>query len=199
MRITIIDFISLDGVVQSPGGREEDTTGGFEHGGWSAPYFDEEVMGSAINDVMTESEALLFGRRTWDVMASAWPGRAGDPFADQMNAIQKYVASRTLTAEEASSRWNNTTLLGGDDALAAIRELRERDGDGIIQVWGSSSLALQLVEHGLVDEFRLLIEPILLGGGKTIFPRDGRARPLELISVTQAKTGVLICAYRPAA
>src|SRR5919112_839379 len=140
MRIIIIDFISLDGVVQSPGGREEDTTGGFRHGGWSAPYFDDEAMGSAINDVMSESEALLFGRRTWDVMASAWPGRAGDPFADQMNAIQKYVASRTLTADDASSRWNNTTLLGGDDALGAIRELKDREGDGIIQVWGSSSL-----------------------------------------------------------
>ena len=139
MRIIIIDFISLDGVVQSPGGREEDTTGGFRHGGWSAPYFDDEAMGSAINDVMSESEALLFGRRTWDVMASAWPGRAGDPFADQMNAIQKYVASRTLTADDASSRWNNTTLLGGDDALGAIRELKHREGDGIIQVWGSSS------------------------------------------------------------
>jgi dihydrofolate reductase len=199
MRIIIIDFISLDGVVQSPGGREEDTTGGFAHGGWSAPYFDDEAMGAAIDDVRAESEALLFGRRTWDVMASAWPGRAGDPFADQMNAIQKYVVSRTLPAEDASSRWNNTTLLAGDDALAAIRELRERDGNGIIQVWGSSSLALQLVEHDLVDEFRLMIEPILLGGGKTIFPSDGRARPLELVSVTQAKTGVLICAYRPAA
>jgi dihydrofolate reductase len=199
MRIVIIDFISLDGVVQSPGGREEDTTGGFRHGGWSAPYFDDEAMGPAINEVMTESEALLFGRRTWDVMASAWPGRAGDPFADQMNAIRKYVVSRTLTDEDASSRWNNTTLLAGEDALGAIRELRDSDGDGIIQVWGSSSLALQLVEHDLVDEFRLMLEPILLGGGKTIFPRDGRARPLELVSVTPARTGVLICTYRPAA
>ena len=92
-----------------------------------------------------------------------------------------------------------SVLLEGDDALGAIRALRDRPGDRAIQVWGSSSLALQLVEHDLVDEFRLLIEPILLGGGKTIFPRDGRARPLELISVTQAKTGVLVCAYRPAA
>jgi dihydrofolate reductase len=132
-------------------------------------------------------------------MAAAWPGRAGDPYADQMNAIPKYVVSRTLSAEEASSRWNNTTLLGGEDAIGAIRRLRDGDGDGGLQVWGSSSLARQLVENDLVDEYRLMLEPILLGGGKTIFPSDGRARPLELVSVTQAKTGVLICAYRPVA
>ena len=199
MRIILSDFISLDGVVQAPGGREEDTDGGFAHGGWSMRYFDEEAMGSAIDEVMSQTEALLFGRRTWEVMASAWPERAGDPFADQMNAIPKYVVSRTLTAEEAASRWNNTTLIGGDDALAAVGELRGRDGDGGIQVWGSSSLARQLVENDLVDEYRLMLEPVLLGGGKSIFPTDGEARPLELVSVSQAKTGVLICAYRPAA
>jgi dihydrofolate reductase len=197
MRIILSDFISLDGVVQSPGGQGEDPEGGFEHGGWSAPFFDNEVMGPAIGELMGQTEALLFGRRTWDVMASAWPGRAGDPFADQMNAIPKYVASRTLTAEDASSRWNNTTLVGGDDALDGIRQIRDQGGDGGIQVWGSASLARQLVENDLVDEYRLMIEPIVLGGGKSIFPRDGRARPLELVSVTPAKTGVLICAYRP--
>lgn len=132
-------------------------------------------------------------------MASAWPERAGDPFADQMNAIPKYVASRTLTAEGAASRWNNTTLLGGGDAIGAIRELSEQGGDAGIQVWGSASLARQLVAHDLVDEYRLMIEPILLGGGKTIFPTDGHARPLELVSVAQASTGVLICTYRPVA
>jgi dihydrofolate reductase len=199
MRIILSDFISLDGVVQAPGGPEEDTDGGFRHGGWSMPFFDPEAMGAVIGEVMAQTEALLFGRRTWDVMAAAWPGRAGDPYADQMNAIPKYVVSRTLSAEEASSRWNNTTLLGGEDAIGAIRRLRDGDGDGGLQVWGSSSLARQLVENDLVDEYRLMLEPILLGGGKTIFPSDGRARPLELVSVTQAKTGVLICAYRPVA
>jgi len=199
MRIILSDFISLDGVVQAPGGQGEDSDGGFEHGGWSMRYFDEEAMGPAFDEVMSQTEALLFGRRTWDVMASAWPGRAGDPFADRMNAIPKYVVSRTLSADDASSRWNNTTLIGDDEAIGAIRGLRDRDGDGGIQVMGSSSLALQLVENDLVDEYRLMLEPILLGGGKTIFPSDGRARPLELVSVTQAKTGVLICAYRPAA
>jgi dihydrofolate reductase len=198
MQIIVSDFISLDGVSQAPGGPEEDTDGGFAHGGWSMPYFDPETMGPVIGEDMARTEALLFGRRTWDGMAAAWPDRAGDPYADQMNAVPKYVVSRTLTAQEASSRWNNTTLLGGD-AVDAVRQLKDRDGDGRILIWGSTSLARQLVEHDLVDEFRLMLEPILLGGGKSIFPRDGRARSLELVSVTQAKTGVLICAYRPAA
>jgi dihydrofolate reductase len=197
MRVIITDFISLDGVVQAPGGPEEDTDGGFAHGGWSGPYFDPETMGGAIAEAMAQAQALLFGRRTWEVMASAWPGRAGDPFADQMNAIAKYVVSRTLTPSDVS-RWNNTTLLGGDGALGAVRELRDTEGGGI-QVWGSASLARQLVEHDLADEYRLMIEPILLGGGKSVFPADGRARRLELVSVTQAKTGVLICSYRRAA
>jgi dihydrofolate reductase len=200
MRIILSDFISLDGVVQGPGGKEEDTDGEFQHGGWSMPFFDPEAMGAAIGEVMGSTDALLFGRRTWDVMAAAWPGRAGDPFADQMNAIPKYVASRTLSPEEASSRWNGTTLLGGADAdaIEAIRSLRAGGGDAGVQVMGSASLARQLVENDLVDEYRLMLEPILLGGGKSIFPADGHARPLELVSVAQAKTGVLICAYRPA-
>jgi dihydrofolate reductase len=199
MRIILSDFISLDGVVQAPGGQEEDTDGGFRNGGWSMPFFDAEAMGPVLGEVMAGTEALLFGRRTWEVMASAWPGRGGDPFADQMNSMPKYVVSRTLTAEEASSRWNNTSLLGGEDAIGAIRRLRDRDGDGGIQVMGSASLAAQLVENDLVGEYRLMLEPILLGGGKTIFPSDGRSRTLELVSVTKAGTGVLMCAYRPLA
>jgi dihydrofolate reductase len=198
MQIILSDFISLDGVSQAPGGPEEDTDSGFENGGWSIPYFDPETMGPVIGEDMARTDALLFGRRTWDGMAAAWPGRAGDPYADQMNAIPKYVASRTLSAEEASSRWNNTTLIGGADAIEAIRSLRASGGDGGLQVWGSASLARQLVEHDLVDEYQLMVEPILLGGGKSIFPSDRRARTLELVSVQQAPTGVLICTYRPA-
>jgi dihydrofolate reductase len=199
MRIIISDFISLDGVVQAPGGPEEDTGGGFRHGGWSMPFFDPDAMGPVLGEVMAVTEALLFGRRTWDVMASAWPQRAGDDFADRMNALPKYVVSGSLTADEAAARWNNTSLIGADGAMDAIGELRRRGGDGGIQVMGSASLARQLVEHDLVDEYRLMIEPIILGGGKTIFPADGRARPLELVSMAQASTGVLLCAYRPAA
>src|SRR5215210_7563574 len=97
MRVILSDFMSLDGVVQAPGGREEDTDGGFEHGGWSMQFFDPEAMGPVLDEVMQGTAALLFGRRTWQTMAAAWPERAGDPFADRMNAIQKYVASRTLT------------------------------------------------------------------------------------------------------
>jgi dihydrofolate reductase len=197
MRIILCDFMSLDGVVQAPGGPEEDADGSFQHGGWSIPFFDPDTMGSAIGEVMERSTALLFGRRTWEGMAAAWPERAGDPYADQMNAIPKYVASRTLAAGEAASRWSNTTLLDGADAIAAIRELREQGGEGLIQVWGSPTLAQQLIDGDLVDEYLILIEPILLGGGKTIFPRDGQARRLELVSVTQASTGVLVCSYRP--
>lgn len=195
MQIILSDFMSLDGVVQAPGGPKEDVDGGFAHGGWSFPYFDGDAMGRVIGEVMDSTEALLFGRRTWEGMAAAWPERAGDPFADRMNALPKYVASRTL--READLTWANSTLLPAGDAIGAIRELRERDGGGV-QVMGSASLAAQLVEHDLVDEYRLMIEPILLGGGKRLFPLDGRARPLELVSVTTAATGVLICAYRPA-
>lgn len=195
MRIVLSHFMSLDGVVQAPGGPEEDTDGGFEHGGWSMPYFDVEAMGSAIDEVMESTEALLFGRRTWQVMAGAWPERAGDPFADRMNEIPKYVASRTLTQDDLT--WTNSTLLPADDAIGGVRELRERSG-GNVQVMGSPTLATQLVEADLVDEYRLMIEPILLGGGKRIFPSDMRARPLELVDTTTASTGVLICTYRPA-
>ncbi len=194
MRITLIDFMSLDGVVQAPGGAEEDTDGGFAHGGWSAPYFDVEVMGAAIDEVMQGTDALLFGRRTWQGMAAAWPDRAGDPFADRMNSLPKYVASRTLT--QADLTWSNSTLLPADDAIGAVRELRGREG-GAVQVWGSASLATQLVEHDLVDEYRLMIEPVLLGGGKRVFPADGRARPLELVATATTGTGVLVCTYRP--
>jgi dihydrofolate reductase len=194
MQIILSDFMSLDGVVQAPGGREEDTDGGFAHGGWSHPYFDMEAMGAVIDEVLGKTDALLFGRRTWQTMAAAWPERGGDPFADRMNAIPKYVASRTLTQDDLT--WNGSTLLPGDDAIGAIRDLRAKDGGGL-QVMGSSSLAAQLIEHDLVDEYRLMIEPILLGGGKRLFPEDGGARPLELVSATTASTGVLICAYQP--
>jgi dihydrofolate reductase len=193
MRIIVSDFISLDGVVQAPGGQEEDTDGGFAHGGWSMPFFDPETMGSVIGEHLERTEALLFGRRTWQVMAGAWPERAGDPFADRMNAIPKYVASRTLGPGDL--RWNNTTLLPADDAIGAIRDLRARDG-GDIQMMGSASLAKQLLANDLVDELLLMIEPVVLGGGKSIFPTDGTKREMELVSVTPAKTGVLIASYR---
>ena len=121
MQIILSDFISLDGVVQAPGGAEEDPDGGFAHGGWSMPYFDVEAMGAAIDEVMSRTEALLFGRRTWQVMAAHWPGRAGDPFADRMNEIPKYVASRTLTQDDLT--WD---LIAFGRAYLANPDLVER-------------------------------------------------------------------------
>ncbi|MFD9406056.1 dihydrofolate reductase family protein [Streptomyces sp. NPDC059989] len=196
MRIVISEFISLDGVVQAPGGPQEDTDGGFAHGGWSHPFFDPEVMGGAIGEAMATTEALLFGRRTWQTMAAAWPERAGDPFADQMNAIPKYVVSGTLG--EADLAWNNTTLLPGDKAVARIKELRATEG-GDLAVMGSPTLVRTLLTEGLVDELRLMIMPVLLGGGKRIFPEDGGLRTLELVSTVVSGTGVHVCTYRPAA
>lgn len=193
MRIILSEFISLDGVVQAPGGQGEDTDGGFAHGGWSMPYFDPETMGAAVAETLAATDALLFGRRTWQTMAAAWPDRAGDPFADRMNGLPKYVASRTLRPDDLT--WSGSVLLPADDAIGAVRELRGRDGGGL-QVMGSASLAAQLVAHDLVDEYVLMVEPVLLGGGKRVFPEDGRARPLELVSTATAATGVLVCRYR---
>ena len=193
MRVVAYEFMSLDGVVQAPGGGEEDTDGGFAHGGWSMPYFDPEVMGTFTGEGMSTAEALLFGRRTWQGMAAAWPERAGDPYADQMNAIKKYVASQTLTQEDLT--WSNSTLLS-QDPVADIATLRSRDG-GDLLIWGSASLVKTLFVEGLVDELNVMIEPILLGGGKSIFPDDGRARPLRLVKSATAATGVQICTYWP--
>jgi dihydrofolate reductase len=193
MRVVVNEFMSLDGVVQAPGGAEEDTEGSFAHGGWSMPYFDPEVMGAAIGEGMTTVQALLFGRRTWQVMAAAWPERAGDPYADQMNSLKKYVASRTLTEDDLT--WN-TTLLSPDDAVADIAALRNQDG-GDLSIWGSASLVRTLLAAGMVDELTLMIEPILLGGGKGIFPADGTARPMQLVKCVTAGTGVQICTYQP--
>ncbi|MER6309571.1 dihydrofolate reductase family protein [Streptomyces sp. NPDC001739] len=195
MRIVVSEFMSLDGVVQAPGGPDEDTDGGFAHGGWSHPYFDPEVMGGAISDAVATTEALLFGRRTWQTMAAAWPGRAGDPFADHMNAVRKYVVTGTL--DDADLTWHNTTRIPADEAVARIRDLHDADG-GDLHVMGSPTLVRTLLTEGLVDELRLMIMPVLLGGGKTVFPADGGRRPLELVSTVTTGTGVHVATYRPA-
>lgn len=195
MKLVVSEFMSLDGVVQAPGGAEEDTDGGFSHGGWSMPWFDPEVMGGAIDAAMTDTEALLFGRRTWQTMAAAWPERGGsDPFADRMNAFPKYVVSSTLTDDDLT--WNNSQLLAGDDPMQAVADLKAQPG-GTLSVMGSSQLSQALVRAELVDEFLFMIEPVLLGGGKTVFPADGELRALELVSVQTTDTGVLVCTYRP--
>ncbi len=167
MKLILTDFMSLDGVVQAPGGDKEDTDGGFAHGGWSAPYFDVDVMGPFVGAGMQTTEALLYGRRTWQGMAAAWPDRAGDPFADWMNGIDKYVASRSLTEDDLT--WSGTNLLPADDAIGAIAELRAREG-GDIELWGSSDLASQLIDADLVDEYKIMLEPIVLAAAR----RSGR-------------------------
>ncbi len=195
MRIVITEFISLDGVVQAPGGPDEDTDGGFAHGGWSHPFFDD-VVGGGFDEALNAAEALLFGRRTWRSMAAAWPGRAGDPFADRMNAIRKYVVSKTLGDDELT--WNNTTRIPGDESVASIRKLHEAAGGDLV-VMGSPTLVRTLLHEGLVDELRLMIEPVILGGGKSIFADDGALHTLELVSTTTSGTGVHVCTYRPVA
>ncbi|WP_372404776.1 dihydrofolate reductase family protein [Streptomyces luteireticuli] len=195
MRIVVSEFMSLDGVVQAPGGPQEDVDGGFAHGGWSHPFFDPEVMGGFVGESMSTAEALLFGRRTWQTMAAAWPGRAGDPFADRMNAIPKYVVTQTLDSDALT--WQNTTRIPSADAVARVRELRAA-GSGDLLVMGSPTLVRTLVHEGLVDELRLMIMPVLLGGGKRLFPEDGALRTLELVSTVTSGTGVHVCTYRPA-
>jgi len=193
VRVVVSEFISLDGVVQAPGGPDEDTSGGFRHGGWSMKYFDPEVMGAVVDEFAGRSEALLQGRRTYQVSAAAWPGRSGT-FADWINGAQKYVVSDTLTEADVTT-WTPTTIIRGTDVLTEVSMLRGRPG-GDIYVYGSLSLVRTLLIAGLVDELVLMIEPITLGGGETLFPDDGEAREFELMSARTARTGVQVCRYQ---
>ncbi|CUW28643.1 MULTISPECIES: dihydrofolate reductase family protein [Streptomyces] len=195
MRVVVTEFISLDGVVQAPGGAEEDTDGGFAHGGWSNAYFDPEVVGGAFAAGLEKAEALLYGRRTYLTMAAAWPERAGDPFADRLNAMRKYVVSDTLEDDRLS--WENSVRIPGARALEKVRELRAAEG-GDLAMMGSPTLVRALIGAGLVDELQLVVMPVLLGGGKSVFPADGGMRSWELVSSATAKTGAQVNVYRPA-
>jgi dihydrofolate reductase len=181
-------------VVQAPGGPAEDTSGGFRHGGWSMQFFDPAVMGAVINEFAERNEVLLQGRRTYQVSAAAWPERSGDPFSDWINRAQKYVVSDALTDSDLT--WKPATIIRGADLVDRVVALREKSG-GDIYVYGSLSVVRSLLTAGLVDELVLMIEPITLGGGKTLFPTDGAARRFELISAQTAATGVQVCRYRP--
>ena len=192
MPIAVSEFISLDGVVQAPGGPDEDRDGGFAHGGWSHPFFDPEIAGGAFADALANAEALLFGRRTWQTMAAAWPERAGDdPFSDRMNAIPKYVVSTTLGEDDLT--WSNTTLIPGGEAMPRIRGLQQS-----LLVMGSPTLVRALLHEGVVDELRLIVMPVILGGGKSIFPGDGALHTFELVAAVTSPTGVEVCTYRSA-
>ena len=192
MKTLIMEFISLDGVVQAPGGASEDTDGGFSHGGWSMKYFDPAIMGGMYAELAAKSDALLQGRRTYQVSAAAWPSRSGDPFTDWINRVQKYVVSDTLTEKDAT--WNPTTIIRGADFLRTVSELRARPG-GYIYVYGSATMVRSLLAADLVDELLLTIEPIVLGGGKTIFAENGKAIPFTLESTAKASTGAQVCRY----
>jgi dihydrofolate reductase len=194
MRVLVSEFISLDGVVQAPGGPQEDTSGGFRHGGWSAQFFDPEVMGATIGEFSHRGEALLQGRRTYRISAAAWPERGGDPFSDWINGVQKYVVSDTLSTTDLT--WQPAKLIRGADLLSEVSALRNQPG-GDIYIYGSLSVVRTLLTAHLVDELVLFIEPITLGGGKTLFPTDNQARKFELISAQTARTGVQVCRYRP--
>jgi dihydrofolate reductase len=194
MRVLVSEFMSLDGVVQAPGGRDEDPSGGFRHGGWSFEFFDPEVMGAVVDEYAQRSEVLLQGRRTYQVSAAAWPQRGGDPFSDWINRAQKYVVSDTLS--ESDLTWTPAAIIRPAELVEKVSALRQQPG-GDIYVYGSLSVVRALLTAGLIDELVLMIEPITLGGGKTLFPGDGEARRFELLSAQTAKTGVQICRYRP--
>jgi len=192
MRLTLHTFLTLDGVMQAPGGPDEDTNGGFTHGGWSFPYGDQE-SGAAVAGWFGHASAFLLGRRTYQIFASYWPTVTdpSNPIASKLNALPKYVASATLQ----SADWNNSALLGGDVA-AEVAKLKERPGDEL-QVHGSGELAQALIEHDLVDEYRLMYIPVHLGSGKRLF-RDGtRAAALRPIQSSVTGTGVIIASYVP--
>ena len=192
MKTLITEFISLDGVVQAPGGPNEDTDGSFTHGGWSMKYFDPVVMGGLYSELAKQSSALMQGRRTYQVSAGAWPSRSGDEFSDWINSVQKYVVSNTLTTEDIT--WNPTTIIRGADFAKTVSDLRAQPG-GYIYVYGSAMMVQSLLAADLVDELLLTIEPIILGGGKTIFPANGKAIPFELVSTAKASTGAQVCRY----
>ncbi len=192
MKTLITEFISLDGVVQAPGGQGEDPAGGFAHGGWSMKYFDPEVMGGLFSELAKQSNALLQGRRTYQVSAAAWPNQSGDEFSDWINSVQKYVVSNTLT--KADITWNPTTIIRGKDFVKTVSKLRAQPG-GYIYAYGSAMTVQSLLAADLVDELLLTIEPIILGGGKTIFAANGKAIPFELVSTAKASTGAQVCRY----
>jgi dihydrofolate reductase len=194
MRVIVSEFMSLDSVVQAPGGPQEDTSGGFRHGGWSGQFFDPEVMGPVIGEFAARCEALLQGRRTYQVSAAAWPQRGGDAFSDWINAVQKYVVSDTLS--DADFTWQPTTLIRGNDLVSEVSAMRDKPG-GDIYIYGSLSVVRALLVRQMVDELVLFIEPITLGGGKTLFPADNVARKFKLLSAATTRTGVQVCRYQP--
>ncbi len=194
-RLIVDEWMTLDGVVQGPSSPDEDTDGGFKHGGWHMPYFDELSMKWTAENV-TSAGGYLFGRRTYEIFAAHWPhaGAEEQALAEPLNAKPKYIASKTLSEP---LEWQNATLLEGDlgEAVAA---LKQEDGDDL-HVFGSTELVQALTEHGLVDEFRLMIDPVVVGGGKRIFRADGALTRLRLTDSQATTTGATLATYATAA
>jgi dihydrofolate reductase len=192
MRELIVNtFLTLDGVMQAPGGPEEDPSGSFEHGGWSFGYWDEE-MERAMGELMSKPFDLVLGRKTYDIFAAHWP-QSDEPGAEPLNKATKHVASTTLTDLE----WENSKLIEGE-VPDGVRALKQQDGPEL-QVHGSANLIQTLLKHGLIDEFRLLIFPLVLGEGKRLF--DGGTVPagFELASSQVSSSGVIMASYRSGA
>jgi dihydrofolate reductase len=195
MRKVIADeWLTLDGVIQAPGQPDEDPSGGFQHGGWHIGYFDDLAQRQVVDSVVNAGGFLL-GRRTYEIFAAHWPNASEEEqvLAEPLNSKPKHVASRTLTEPLA---WQNSTVLQGDvsDAVAA---LKQEDGEDL-HVIGSSQLVQTLVERDLVDEFQVMIDPVVVGGGKRLFRDDGVRRPLRLVDSQVTTTGVIIATYAPA-
>jgi dihydrofolate reductase len=192
-RVVVSEFLTLDGVMQAPGDSDEDKEGGFPHGGWQMPYIDDD-FGEAVTKGFEAAGGLLLGRTTYEIFAGYWPNQpADDPFAALMNEMPKYVASTTL---EEPLKWNNSTLLRGDVA-DAVTTLKEQPGKDLMVI-GSGRLAQTLMRHGLVDEYQLMIHPIVVGEGKRLFDDLGKKIPLKVVDSTTSSTGVLIVTYRNA-
>jgi dihydrofolate reductase len=193
-KVIVNEFMSLDGVVQAPGAADEDTSGGFEHGGWHLRYFDD-VSQRWVLDSILEAGGFLLGRRTYEVFAAYWPNAPEEEqvIAQPLNTKPKYVSSTTLTEPLG---WENSSVLEGDVA-AAVAALKRTNGADL-HVIGSTKLVRTLVEHNLVDEFRVMIDPVVLGGGKRLFPDDGVLRPLKLVDSQAVTTGAILATYAPA-
>jgi dihydrofolate reductase len=191
-KVLVFENLTLDGVMQAPGRPDEDRRGGFTHGGWAAPYFDP-VMASVAGEGISQGGALLLGRRTYEDFASFWPTAPEDlPFTAVMKEFQKFVVSTTL--DEPLS-WNNSTLLKGD-ATQAVAELKQGSAPDIT-VLGSGELVRTLMQHGLVDQFVLLIHPLVLGTGLRLFPDGSPTVLLRLVDSKPTGTGVIIATYEP--
>ncbi|HYU38609.1 MAG TPA: dihydrofolate reductase family protein [Acidimicrobiia bacterium] len=193
MKLIVGAFLSLDGVMQGPGGPDEDREGGFDLGGWLVPYADED-MGNFMVESITSTDALLLGRKTYEIFAAHWPKVTdeNDPIATKLNSMPKYVASRTLDRVE----WNNSTLLKGD-AAEAVAELKRQAG-GDLQTQGSTDLAQTLIRHDLVDEYRLLVYPVVLGKGKRLFREGNPPAALRLVDTKTSSTGIAMHIYESA-